>query len=884
MAWTRIAGSFAGLPLILAGPVLRQVTATSVTVWVALKSASTVTLTIFDRDIAGTKLAESPPRATTAIGTNLHIVAVTARIATPLVEGKIYFYDMRFAGDISKNSILAASTRPTRLEDETRLAYPPFKLPSFALPPADLNKLRLIQGSCRKPHGGAKDDPSHRESPDAMALLDQLIADSVDKPFDRPHQLFLTGDQIYADEVADVFLLMLTEAGDALMGWKEELPKAKDVNGVEAGPFQGAKLPATSRSHAILSIARFTTLDSRSHLMSLGEYLAMYLFVWSDELWFEPDPIATAADINAARGLNSMLPMDLGVLAEVDVQRKALIEFRGSLPKVRRALANVPSYMICDDHEVTDDWNMTRRFCETVYDSALGMRIIQNGLLAFAICQTWGNWPEQFWEGAKGAGTRLLKSIETMSKTEASGTRAYHNFDTEFRQRVGIHTAAALRARPIYGVFHDLDQITTVEGSRVSETSLLFHFTVEGPSHQAIVTDTRTWRSFPIQGMEMHGDLLDQPAVIRQFQTDAPKLGDRLLLVVTTTNIPPIPGIREAAFLGGAANYYVGTGTSPSLVKQVAKMWTRNFIYENDLLDSWEFPDAALDRLLVAVTDKFPNVGGVLTGQAVFLSGDVHFTFASRLAYWADQARLGDTGNGQKVKAVFGQFVASALKNEKGATRGLQKSGYGYTPKNWQQAISWPHAPRGYVGFNLPSAAPITKVGRIKPGLVTPGIDLKAHGKQPTLFEQIPPGGGDFELNRKPDYRYRLDYLGTALTGQTFDPQSSGGQIILNNLNGAAVSWANAGRRHRDLIHSGAARPQVVGYNSLSELSFVWQRADGSPASSPNDPQAINRRVRQTVRWEQRGGVHITPLFAIYDVSLNPDDAGFTRIFANKEP
>ena len=37
-----------GLPLILTGPILRRVTTKSVTVWVALKNAVTVTLQISD--------------------------------------------------------------------------------------------------------------------------------------------------------------------------------------------------------------------------------------------------------------------------------------------------------------------------------------------------------------------------------------------------------------------------------------------------------------------------------------------------------------------------------------------------------------------------------------------------------------------------------------------------------------------------------------------------------------------------------------------------------------------------------------------------------------------------------------------------------------------
>ena len=60
-----------------------------------------------------------------------------------------------------------------------------------------------------------------------------------------------------------------------------------------------------------------------------------------------------------------------------------------TLPKVRRALANIPTYMIFDDHDVTDDWNMTLKFCNAVYNSDLGRRVVQNALVAYALC-LWG--------------------------------------------------------------------------------------------------------------------------------------------------------------------------------------------------------------------------------------------------------------------------------------------------------------------------------------------------------------------------------------------------------------------------------------------------------------------------------------------------------------
>ena len=71
-------------------------------------------------------------------------------------------------------------------------------------------------------------------------------------------------------------------------------------------------------------------------------------------------------------------------------------DFYDSLPRVRRALANVPTYMVFDDHDVTDDWNIGRAWRDQVYTSPLGRRIITNALVAYALFQDWGNDPLRY--------------------------------------------------------------------------------------------------------------------------------------------------------------------------------------------------------------------------------------------------------------------------------------------------------------------------------------------------------------------------------------------------------------------------------------------------------------------------------------------------------
>lgn len=869
MAWTSLATRLSSAPLILAGPVLRRVTTTSVTVWVAVQTQVNVTLTVYDADSAPlqTKLGTAT-RPAAMIGKNLFIVAVTAPTTT-LWEGKVYFYDLHFTstGPPLSLSLVQAITKPGGTPDQTRIAYLTYALPSFVLPPKDLNKVRLIQGSCRKPNGGEKDQPDFPETPDALAMLDGLIAASASDAYGRPQQLLLTGDQIYADEVADVLLAALMDASHTLMGWDEQLPSDVNASGNPFGPYDAATQYPTTRDTPITN-ARFTTEDRRSHLMALGEYIAMYLFAWSDEL-FIPTPT-----IDEFATLYPSVVLDDGLKASMITQRNAVEQYRKDVPKVRRALANIPSYMICDDHEITDDWNMTRTFCDNVYGNKLGMRIIQNGLVAYSVCQAWGNFPEQFWDGTQAAGTQMLAAIAKFTPIEAAGTHIYDTFAAQLQAMVGLHAPSALAARSPYGVYHDLDPMITVQGVQVSSQSLRFHYTVEATSHQVIVTDSRTWRQFPIPGGETHPDLIGLADLQRQLITDAPDLGDRVLLIVVTTNAPPTVGIREAAFIAGAANYYVGKRAGVYYYK------SKKFLYKNDVNDSWEFPAAGTDRLFKVISDKLPLVSGDRTGQAILLSGDVHFSFASRLAFWAEVQRLGDPANQpQTAKVVYAQLVASSLKNEKHDTRGMQRDGYSYTPADWQQHATWPFGAAGYVGWNTDLGTK-TKVARLPPGIIAPGVNYDATLTQPTLIVPLIVGNS-VELNAKADYRYRLDYLTTVATGQTVPSAPVIVPPNVGNPLGSTQSFATAAGALMDLIDSSAKLPDAIGYNNISEVSFVWTHPDGTPATSVSDPQVTTKVVRHLLRWQSAVG---DQLWARYDVSLVITDSAYLPLKANSEP
>ena len=51
--------------------------------------------------------------------------------------------------------------------------------------------------------------------------------------------------------------------------------------------------------------------------------------------------------------------------------------------------------MIFDDHDVTDDWNLTRGWEQEVYGNPFSKRMIGNALIGYLLCQGWGNAPQK---------------------------------------------------------------------------------------------------------------------------------------------------------------------------------------------------------------------------------------------------------------------------------------------------------------------------------------------------------------------------------------------------------------------------------------------------------------------------------------------------------
>ena len=59
-------------------------------------------------------------------------------------------------------------------------------------------------------------------------------------------------------------------------------------------------------------------------------------------------------------------------------------------------MANIPTYMIFDDHDFTDDWNLNPMWYDRVYHTSLGVTAARNALVSYALFQDWGNDPLKY--------------------------------------------------------------------------------------------------------------------------------------------------------------------------------------------------------------------------------------------------------------------------------------------------------------------------------------------------------------------------------------------------------------------------------------------------------------------------------------------------------
>lgn len=383
------------LPLLLAGPIVRRATPEAVWFWFAcskeVKSCTTSLIPYNSRGEVQQKYLPVPYTEiplnvfanqfrTVRLGENIWIVLVAAvpkdgKFPTDVILG----YDLSI--ETEENGVRSTNKLSNLNLDIT---YRPFTRPTFVL---GAENRKLAHGSCRRPGADAED---------AFGVFDEWLAKNASDALARPASLMLTGDQIYADDVAVALFEAVSKIALDVFGYVERIPTLTGAdhvladtyswrNSVPVGPGMGAGShapppPVSSPTahwsgrrkltHRLTSPIGFTTEDGEAHLLSFPEFAAMYLAVWNPEL-----------------------------CTRYGVERLAVRELQGFCRAVqasRRVMANMVTYMLCDDHEITDDWNLDQQWEDATKNNRLARRIISNGLAAYWAFQAWGNAPEMF--------------------------------------------------------------------------------------------------------------------------------------------------------------------------------------------------------------------------------------------------------------------------------------------------------------------------------------------------------------------------------------------------------------------------------------------------------------------------------------------------------
>ena len=628
---------FATLPLILAGPTLQRTEPTSVAVWVVLQQPRQVTLRIYDTSQQGRQVGQlrmQGTRSTIALGQALHGVVVTATGETGelLQWGEVYAYDLEFQ-DISTDSAPQSNSALTLNQalcsvtfPDVTISYFEHQLPTFALPPEDLKQLRLVHGSCRKPHG---------DGADALTTLDDLIQIAIETAQPRPHQLFLTGDQIYGDDVADPLLWVATQLGQELLGWQESLPlQFSPLTPTVVTPEQ---LPPGQRSAIATHQAGLTagllkkSHKVTSHLLGLGEFYAIYLLAWSPIGWITTFP--RGKDYWGRSRTNR------SAAQQWDREVRDIQAFISTLWKVRRAIANVPMYCIFDDHDVSDDWYLNQAWCVRVLGKPLGRRVVQNALLAYAVFQGWGNTPAQFAPGSRGE--QLLEAAHQWSASHGTDAAAWETV----RRLLGIPTIDAVTGLP---KFQSDGQMLILDRD---PEAIPWHYTLQSPCHDVIVLDSRTWRGYPADEMPIAPPmLLSSTAFNQQLQQS---------LQVSLKYHPDRISLSESRSRPHMTFVVAPTNLFGLQAIDWIQHWYlhRNQVYSRDVGDAWNIRLSTLAQLL---TTLFAHRDSI-----VILSGDIHYGAAVSLDYYPLPASK--TSRRQLV-----QLTSSSLKNEEFLTRLLQ--------------------------------------------------------------------------------------------------------------------------------------------------------------------------------------------------------------------
>ncbi len=364
------------LPPVLVGPILRRMAPDEVTLWCLTTVPLHFALRLQARDSTclDRVLAEEECWSL-QVGEHAWICLLNIQPDSSLPTGERIEYDLRIRQT-------GADHWCSISEWGADLLYPGEALPGFVIQP---QLKSMLHGSCRKPHHPSKD---------GLARADAWVEQSLESPADWPAVMMLSGDQLYADDVAGPMLRAAHGLSDRLGLWDEVLQGGGAASGAELrrSPYcyyqreqllPKDQLSQNVRERFFAGVRKpiFTSDSAHNHLITFAEVIASYCLVWSPLSW---------------QGLDlSPPPLSPGHAALYTDELDAILGFKAQLAQVRRVMAHLPTYMIFDDHDVTDDWNLSATWEVSAYGHPFSRQIIGNAMIGYLLCQGSGNEPRK---------------------------------------------------------------------------------------------------------------------------------------------------------------------------------------------------------------------------------------------------------------------------------------------------------------------------------------------------------------------------------------------------------------------------------------------------------------------------------------------------------
>ncbi len=301
-----------------------------------------------------------------------------------------------------------------------------------------------------------------------------------------------------------------------------------------------------------------------------------------------------------------------------EVYREAWTE----TPAVRWLLSCVPSFMIFDDHEVVDDWNISDKWVRENRRSAVGRRRVRDGLLAYWIYQGAGNLSPRRWTA-----------------------------DERMRPLTP-------RFRPLLGdVTHRLRRL--FDAYTAGRRRATWSYSIDAAGTRVVVADTRMSRR--LTGRRL---LMDDIAWSELVQAAKSPRGRRVLLVVPAPVLVSHP-LHDLLSLAGSIleddSGLAGLGrqgpvselvkTLDRLFPELGRKFLHGKIIEDVDAELWAAFQTSWNRMVVLLEELIDGRGTNAKSFVGILAGDVHHSYVMQ----------GELARSQRRGAVL-QFTMSPIR------------------------------------------------------------------------------------------------------------------------------------------------------------------------------------------------------------------------------